>query len=203
MYSSTKATSKTALSTPNKVFPKTASAVNRQLYLRHALSALNAETPTQKNGKTYSVRQNVETIPKSQHRRSHKQPIPLHERLILLHVQPQRLELFAQHGRRVIEYVQHRLPGAHRLLQSFPGHLDNELVSACSPRGGQDAPNVVVALVLIPLQNLEELPGYLELTIGVKPHPRHADLAQFAFDVRRTRALFRRWQHATVRSKCI
>ena len=95
-------------------------------------------------------------------------PIPLHERPLLLHLQPQRPELFVQHGRRVMEHARHRLPRALRLLQSFPGHLDNELVTACSPLDCRDAPDVVLALVLQKLvENLAELAGDLELVIGV------------------------------------
>ena len=51
VYSNTIATSKTAASTPDKRCLNTASAMNRQLWLRQALSALNAETPSQKNRK--------------------------------------------------------------------------------------------------------------------------------------------------------
>ena len=32
------------------------------------------------------------------------------------------------------------------------------------------------------MENLEDLVGDLELVIGVKPHPRHADIAQFGCD---------------------
>ena len=42
--------------------------------------------------------------------------------------------------------------------------------------------NVVLALVLQLLENLEELDGDLELVIGVKPHPCHVDVAQFGCD---------------------
>ena len=41
---------------------------------------------------------------------------------------------------------------------------------------------MVIALVLQLLENLEELAGDLELVIGVKPHPRHVDVAQFGCD---------------------
>ena len=75
------------------------------------------------------------------------QPMPLHERPLLLRLQPQQLELFAQHGWRVIEHARYRLPGAFRLLQSFPGHLNNEFVAACSPFDSLDAPDVVLTLV--------------------------------------------------------
>ena len=78
-------------------------------------------------------------------------------------------------------YARHRLPGALRLLQSFPGHLDNELVPACSPLDSLDAPDVVLALVLQWSENLE-LAGDIELVIGVNPHPRHVDIAQFGCD---------------------
>ena len=76
------------------------------------------------------------------------QSIPLHERPSLRRLQLQRLELFAQHGRRVMEHARHRLPGDLCLLQSFPYYLDNELVTACSPLDSRDAPDVVLALVL-------------------------------------------------------
>ena len=125
---------KTAASTANS-YPHTASATNRQVRLRQALSALNAKTPSQK-----SATQNLESLPKSQYIGSQTQPIPLHERPLLLRLQPQRLERFAQHGRRVIERARHRFPGALRLLQSFPGLLDNGLVAACSPLDSRDAP---------------------------------------------------------------
>ena len=72
-----------------------------------------------------------------------------------------------------MEHARRRLPGALRLLQSLPGHVDNELVPACSPLDRRDAPDVVLALVLQLLENLEELAGDVELVIGVKPHPRH------------------------------
>ena len=79
----------------------------------------------------------------------------MHERPLLLRLQPQRLELFAQHGRLVMEHARHRLPGALRLLQSFLGHLDNELVAACSPLDSQDAPDVVLDLALQLLETLK------------------------------------------------
>ena len=104
-----------------------------------------------------------------------------------------------------MEHARHRLPGALRLLQSFLGHLDNELVAACSPLDSRDAPDVVLALVLQLLENREELAGDLELVIGVNPHPRRVDVARFGCDLSaalRTRALYHRWQHATARSKC-
>ena len=66
-----------------------------------------------------------------------------------------------------MEYARHRHPGALRLPQSFPSHLDNELVSACSPLDSRDAPDVVLALVLQLLENLAELAGDVELVIGV------------------------------------
>ena len=76
------------------------------------------------------------------------QSIPLHERPLLLRLQHQRLELFAQHGRRVMEHARNRFQGAFRLLQSFPLHLENELVAACGPIDSQDTPNVVLPLVI-------------------------------------------------------
>ena len=81
-----------------------------------------------------------------------------------------------------MEHARHRLPGALRLLQSFPGHLGDELVAACSPLDSRDAPDVVLTLVFQLLDNVEELAGNLELVIGAKPHPRHIDVAQFARD---------------------
>ena len=75
-----------------------------------------------------------------------------------------------------MEHARHRLPGAFRLLQSFPDHLDDEFVDACSPLDSRDAPDVVLALDFQLLENLEELDGNLELVIGVKPHPRHMDV---------------------------
>ena len=66
----------------------------------------------------------------------------------VLRLQPQPLELFAQHGWRVMEHARHRLPGALCLLESFPGHLHHELVGACSQFDSRDAPDVVLALVL-------------------------------------------------------
>ena len=56
-----------------------------------------------------------------------------------------------------MEYARHRLPGALRFLQSSPGHLGNELVVACSPLDSQDAPSVVLDLVVKLLGNLEEV----------------------------------------------
>ena len=129
VYSSTIATSKTTASTPDKLCPHTALAINRQLWLRQALSALNAETPSQKNGKTENQQLRILNPSPNHYIGSQTQPIPLHERTLLLRLQPQRLELFMQQGRCFMEYARHRLPGALRLLQSFPGHFDNELVA--------------------------------------------------------------------------
>ena len=81
-----------------------------------------------------------------------------------------------------MEHPRHQLPGALRFLQSFPSHLDNERVAACSPLDSRNAPDVIFALVLQFLGNLEELAGSLELVIGVKPHPRHVDVAQLGGD---------------------
>ena len=81
-----------------------------------------------------------------------------------------------------MEHARHRLPGALRLLQFFPGHPDNELVAAYTPLDSRDAPDVVLALVLQLLENFEGLAGDLELVIGVKPHPRHVDVARFGCD---------------------
>ena len=79
-----------------------------------------------------------------------------------------------------MEHARHRLPGALR-LESFPGHLDDELVAACRPLDSRDAPDVVLTLVFQSLENLE-LDGNLKPIIGVKPHFRHMDVAQFACD---------------------
>ena len=106
----------------------------------------------------------------------------MHERPPLLRLHPQRLELFVQHGRRVIEHARHRLPGALRLLQCFPGHLDNELVATSSPLHSRRAPDVVFSLVLQLLENLEEPAGDLELVIGVNPHLLLVDIARFGCD---------------------
>ena len=81
-----------------------------------------------------------------------------------------------------MEQARHRLPGALRFLHSFPGHLGNELVTACSPLDGQDASDVVLTLVLQLLENLYELTGDLELVIGVNPRPRRVDIARFGCD---------------------
>ena len=137
VYSSTIATSKATASTPDKLCPRTASAMNRQLWLRQALSVLNArnsksEKPEKNRRNRKLPTQNLESLPKSQYIGSRMQSTPLRERPLLLRLQPQRLELFAQHGRRVMKYARHPLQGALRLLQSFPSHLDNELVAACS-----------------------------------------------------------------------
>ena len=98
---------------------------------------------------------------------SQTQSITLHERPLLLRFNLQRLELFAQHGRRVMEHARHRVSGALRLLQSFPGHLDNERVTACSPLDSRDASDVVLALVLQLFENLAELALDLELVMGI------------------------------------
>ena len=81
-----------------------------------------------------------------------------------------------------MEHARHRLPGALCLLQPFAGHLDDELVAACSPLDSRDSPDVVHALGFHLLECLEKLTGGLELVVGVKPHPRHMDVAQFACD---------------------
>ena len=93
VYPSTRATSKTTASTPDKLCPHTASAMNRQLWLRQALSALNprnskSEKPD-KNKK--SATQDLQSLSKSQYTGSQMQPIPLHERPLLLRLQPQRI----------------------------------------------------------------------------------------------------------------
>ena len=77
-----------------------------------------------------------------------------------------------------MEYARHRLPGAVRLVQSFPGHIGNELVAACSLLDNRDDPDVVLGLLLQCLGNLPELARDLELIIGIKPCPRHVDVAQ-------------------------
>ena len=77
--------------------------------------------------------------------------------------------------------ARHQRSGALRVLQCFPGHLDNEVVAACSPLDMRDAPDVTLPLAAQFL-NLEELAGDLELAIGVKPHPRHVNVGQFCCD---------------------
>ena len=134
VYSCTIPKSKPAVSTPDKLNPHTASATNRQLWLRQTLSALNAtnsETETPEN--TNITQSKSLPLPKSLYIISLTQPIPLYERALLLLLQPHRLELFVHHGRRVMEHARHRFPGAVRLHQSFPGHLHNALVAACRP----------------------------------------------------------------------
>ena len=85
VYSSTVATRKTTASTLDNLCPYTASAMNRQLWLRQALTALNAETPSQKNRITRkSATQNLESLPKSHWTGSQPQPIPQHDRPLLL-----------------------------------------------------------------------------------------------------------------------
>ena len=81
------------------------------------------------------------------------------------------------HGRRVMEHARHRLPGALRLRQSFPGHLDTE------PHTARLIPEMFRMWNSPWFTNiwetLEELAGELELVIRVKPLPRHVDVAQF------------------------
>ena len=98
----------------------------------------------------------------------------------MLRPQPQHLELFSQHGQRVMGHARHRLPGAFRFRQSFPGHLDDELIAARSLLDSRDAPDAVLALVFQPLENLEEPAGDRLLANSVKLHPRHMDVVQFA-----------------------
>ena len=77
-----------------------------------------------------------------------------------------------------MKHSQPRFADAFRLLQSFPGHVHNELVPVCSPLDSQDATDVVLALALQLLGNFEELAVDLELVIGVKLQPRRVDVAQ-------------------------
>ena len=181
---STTATRKTAASTPNMLCPHTSSAMNHQLWLRQG----HYQRPTQKlqvrkTRNKKSAKQEISNpesgIPPSNPHMIRMQPISLYERLLLLRLRPQRLGLFSKHGRRVMEHARHRLQGVLRLLQAVPGNLDNELVAACSPFDSRDAPDVVGFQLL---GNLEELAGDLELVLGVKPHPRHMNVAQFACD---------------------
>ena len=67
VYSSTIATSKTSASTPNKLCPYTTSAMNRQLLLRQALSALTQKLQVTKTRTRKSATQNLEFLPKSQY----------------------------------------------------------------------------------------------------------------------------------------
>ena len=109
--------------------------------------------------------------------RSKTQPIPLDERPRVLRLQPQRLELYGQHGRRVMEHARHRILGVVRLSQSFRGNLDDELVAACSPPDSRDAADVVLAVVLQLLENPKELAGDLEFVTVLNPLPRRLDVA--------------------------
>ena len=129
----------------------------------------------------------------------------MHERPPLLRLHPQRLELFVHHRRRVIEHARHRLPGALRLLQCSPGHLDNELVAACNPIDSRRTSDVVFSVLLQLLENLKEPAGDLELVIGVNPHPIHVDVARFGSDyaLHCIHVLFVVvWKDATAQSKC-
>ena len=102
------------------------------------ISAQRRNPKSEKQKTRKLATQNLQPLPKSQYTGSQTQPVPLHKRPLLLCLQPQRLEFFAQQGRRVMEHGRHRLPGALRLLQSFLGHLDNELVATCSPFDSRD-----------------------------------------------------------------
>ena len=64
--------------------------------------------------------------------------IRLYESPLLVHLQPQCLELFSQHGRRAIKHARHRFPGALRLLRPVPGHLDDKIVVTTERQSGHD-----------------------------------------------------------------
>ena len=138
MYSSTIATSKTAASTPDKLCLQTASAMNRQLWRRQALSALNAETPSQKNQKNINQQFRILILPRIT-RYSQTQPIPLHERPLLFRLQTTRLYLFAQHGRRVVEHARHRLQVL--FVSSSPSQAT--LTTNSSPRAARLIANIL------------------------------------------------------------
>ena len=59
--------------------------MSRQLWLRQALSALTKENASQKRQKTEKIAtQNFESLPESEYITLQTQPIPLHERPLLL-----------------------------------------------------------------------------------------------------------------------
>ena len=150
--------------------------MNRQLWMRQVLPALQAKPLSQKNRKTEnqqlgilnpSLNPNMITnVAHTAARVPASAPPSAAAPCALCAAQP----------------AHHRLPGALRLLQSFTDHLDNELVTVDSPLDSRDAPDVVLALVLQILITLKELVGDLELVIGVNPHPRHVDVPQFGCD---------------------
>ena len=113
---------KTEASTTDMLCPHTASAMNRQLWLRKVLSAPGAEIPSQKKTCNSTFRSNRNPRFKTRDPPQTKiwsktQPIPLHESPLLTHRQQQLLELSLQHSRRAIKHARHRLPGALRLLR--------------------------------------------------------------------------------------
>ena len=122
---------KTEESTPDMLCPHTASAMNSQLWLRQVLSAPCAKIPSKKNSNfklSINRKSAIQNSGSPANQNMIKtQPMPLYESPILIHLQPQRLELFSQHGRRAIKHARHRIPGALR-LRPFPGHLDDKLV---------------------------------------------------------------------------
>ena len=108
------------------------------------LSAPCAEIPSiTKNWKfKLSIKPNISNskfgMPPN-HNMTKNEPILLYESSLLIHLQPQRLELFSQHGRRAIKHARHRLPGGLRLLRPFPGHLDDKLVVITKRQSGHDS----------------------------------------------------------------
>ena len=111
--------------------PHTASAMNRQLWLRQVLSAPGAEISSKKKTRNSTFRSNRKSAVHDSgsppnHNMIKTQPIPLYESPLLIHLQPQRLELLSQHGRRAIKRARHQLPGALRLLRPLQGHLDDK-----------------------------------------------------------------------------
>ena len=68
------------------------------------------------------------------------------------------------------------------ILREIRGIPIYKLVAACSPLDSRDAPDVVLAVVLQLLENLEEFAGDLELVIGVNSHPLRVDVARFGCD---------------------
>ena len=161
--------------------------LNRQLWLRQAISAVNARNSESDKQKTRtSATHNLQFLPKAQydHKRNPYRCTRARFSFAFSRSALNSLRSTAGasrntrdiDGRRVTEHARHRFPHVFRLLQSFPGQLDNELVAACSPLDSRDAPDVVLALVLQLLENLE-LADDLELVIGVNPHPRHVDVA--------------------------
>ena len=134
VYSCTVATRKTA-STPDMLCPHTASAMNRQLWLRQLLSAPCAETPYQKKTRNSKFRQNRKAA-------TQNPGLPPHHNMITKRkaahtavrasasAPPSAAAPLALSAARAArqQHARHRLPGALRLLRRFPCHLDDKPV---------------------------------------------------------------------------